>query len=45
MNRHLRAAWWRLTDRLRPCAAPLFAAALAVCLAAVLAYGPTLHWR
>ena len=45
MNRHARAAWWRLLDRLRPCAVPLFAVVLGVCLAAALAYGPTLHWR
>lgn len=33
MNRHTRAALWRLTDRMRPAAAPLFAAGLGIALA------------
>lgn len=36
MNRHTRAAWWRLADRLQPLAAPLFAAGLGTVLAALI---------
>lgn len=39
MNRHARAALWRLTDRMRPAAVPVFAALCGVMLGVV----PALH--
>ena len=45
MNRHTRAAWWRLLDRIDPYLPALCGAGWGALLAAVLVYGPSILWR